>query len=338
MEPGITLDQLVWHANAGLPIRFSVWFNKETNGDPDYSLELRKRAEGWSVERERIRTASDWLEVNENQSFEHPTEKEPKKHIAPLRATLRYLVNPFINDSAARPAIEPILDTAARFGHAWRYRPSAIDLASFVKRPTERGRALYVAENGWGLAAKLQDLQNSPADRAVFEEVERTLCKLFPHIQNIGFENDYQGVRLSYRTDRSDDPVRAPQESDGVLLATFLLWRLLTNESERVTICLEEPENGLHPVLLAERFKFLKNVASEKRQILASTHSPEFLRALKAHPKELYKETRVVEFKPSTGTWIEGLQHYRDATKLHEKYLDAMHEQWEPVIKKWDEK
>src|SRR6266567_241176 len=65
LEPGITLDNLVWHGNAGLPIRFSVWLSKDTQSDPDYSLELRKRAEGWSIEKERIRTGSGWIEVDE---------------------------------------------------------------------------------------------------------------------------------------------------------------------------------------------------------------------------------------------------------------------------------
>jgi len=210
-EGGITLDDMVWNGDSGLPIKFRIWFNGE-EPEPDYSLELRKRAEGWSVTSERIRTADGWIQVDEDNPFEHPTQGKEGKlvHTPPLRATLRYLVNPFINDAAARRAIEPIIEVAKKFGHAWRYRPSAIDIASFVKRPTERGRSLYVAENGWGTAAKLQDLHNSPAERKVFEAIENALCRLFPHIRNIGFENDYLGVRLSYRTDRSYDPIRAP--------------------------------------------------------------------------------------------------------------------------------
>lgn len=335
-EPGITLDDLVWNADSGLPIRFRIWFNGSAD-EPDYSLELRKRAEGWSVTSERIRTVDGWIKVDEDHPFEHPTEGKQGKniHTPPLRATLRYVVNPFINDSAARPAIEPIIQVAKKFGRAWRYRPSAIDIASFVKRPTERGRSIYVAENGWGTAAKLQDLHNSPADRGVFEAIENALRQLFPHIRNIGFENDYLGVRLSYRTDRSYDPIRAPLESDGVLLATFLLWRLHTASSD-LTLCLEEPENGLHPLLLAARFELLKKVASEGRQLLASTHSPEFLRALKAHPTALYKEVRLVTFTPAEGTCVDGLHHYRDATKLIDDYLDEMHERWKPIVEGWD--
>jgi len=336
LESGITLDDLVWSGDSGLPIRFRVWLNENVDDEPDYALELSKRAEGWSVTRERIRAGNGWIEVDEDTPFQHPTERKSGMfvHTPPLRATLRYLVNLALNDAVARPFIEPIIQLAAKFGHAWRYRPSAIDIASFVKRPTERGRNIYVAENGWGVAATLQDLHNSPADRTTFEAIEKALCQLFPHIQAIGFENDFLGVRLSYRTDRSSDPVRAPQESDGVLLATFLLWRLHTTTSD-FAVCLEEPENGLHPVLLAERFELLKKVASAGRQLLASTHSPEFLRALKAHPTSLFKEVRLVQFTPGKGTCVECLHHVGDAKKLLEKYLDDMHSRWEPIVKEW---
>lgn len=149
-EPGITLDDLVWNGDSGLPIRFRVWLNPKVDEQPDYTLELRKRAEGWGVTHERIRSGNGWIEINEGESFEHPTERKPGKvvHTSPLRATLRYLVNPAINDAAARPVIEPILQLAAKFGHAWRYRPSAIDIAAFVNRPTERVAAFTSLKMG----------------------------------------------------------------------------------------------------------------------------------------------------------------------------------------------
>src|SRR2546422_7388828 len=55
LEYGVTLDDIVWGGNSGLPIRFRAWF-EDDDAEPSYSLELRKRAEGWSVLRERLRT------------------------------------------------------------------------------------------------------------------------------------------------------------------------------------------------------------------------------------------------------------------------------------------
>jgi predicted ATPase len=102
-----------------------------------------------------------------------------------------------------------------------------------------------------------------------------------------------------------------------------------------MTICLEEPENGLHPVLLAHRFQLLKQMATGGRQLLTSTHSPEFLRALKMHPSQLSKQVRLVQFDSATGTRVKELAGFGEAKQLLDRYLDEMHEKWEPIIKEW---
>jgi len=156
LEPGVTLDHLVWNGDSGLPISFQVWLS-DAGGDPDYELELRKRAEGWSVTSERIVFGGSSIIVDEDNAFEHPSEKGVRTYAVPLRATLRYLVNPLTSDATARPAIEPILMFASKFGQAWRYRPSATDIAAFVSRPKERGRIVHVVKMGgaWPLSYRI---------------------------------------------------------------------------------------------------------------------------------------------------------------------------------------
>lgn len=337
VEAEVNFDDLVWAGNLGLPVRFRVWFDDDGD-EPGYVVELRKGIEGWSVIREKMRVEGAPIILDEDHAFSFPVERgEPRQISAPLRGTLRYLVNPFINDSAARPSLEPILQFSKKFGQAWRYRPSASDIASFVQRPTEPGRSLYVTENGYGVAAELQSLQGS--DRAVFEKIESAVCQLFPHIKAIGFKNSYRGVRLTFRTDRSVEMIPAPQESDGVLLATFLFWRLYTG-TPWMKICLEEPENGLHPFLLADRFRALKRFAYREDglpgiQLLIATHSPEFLRAIKAHPTALWKQIRLVEFDQAVGTQVRQIKDYQEAHKLIEKHLEEIHERWTGAVKSW---
>ena len=287
LEDGVTLDDIVWGGNSGLPIRFRAWFDDDVE-EPGYTVELMKRAEGWSVTREKLRTSDGWIEVDEGKPFNHATERVgTKEHRPPLRGTLRYVVHPFFNDSAARPTIQPIIEFSERFGQTWRYRPSASDIARFVRRPSgPHARPTYVGENGSGLAAELQALQGSKRD--VFEKIEKAICDLFPHIRSIGFKTDWQGVRLSFMTNRSEDLLPAPQESDGVLIATFLYWRLYTAGGPSLRVCLEEPENGLYPFLLGDRFQLLKNFASGEQgpgpvQILIATHSRDLLRTVKTH-------------------------------------------------------
>jgi predicted ATPase len=340
MEPGVTLDSVVWQGNSGLPIKFRVWFDDDGD-DPGYTLELAKGIEGWSVVREKIKAGDGWIWVDEDHEFEHQTEKgSPRVYRAPLRATLRYLVNPLINDSKSRPAIEPILQFSKKFGQAYRYRPSASDIASFVDLRTEPGRKVYVNENGWGVAAELQAIQGS--NREVFEAIENAVRRVFPHIRTIGFKTEWQGVRLTFMTDRSQDLIPAPQESDGVLLATFLFWRLYTAGEAVKTVCLEEPENGLHPLLLAERFEILKKFARAEGgipavQLMVATHSPEFLRAVHTHRGALWREIRLAEFTANRGTSIRGLRDFREAANLHENYLNEMQNRWRPIVENWPE-
>lgn len=330
LENGVPLDDLVWSGNSGLPIRFRMWLDDdidETN--PSYALELSKRAEGWSVTHEKLRAGNNWIEVDENHPFEHPSERYgPQICKPPMRATLRFLVDNFKNDSAARPVIEPIIQIANRIGETWRYRPSAGDIAKFVKSPTpkkppKRERGFYVSSNGYGVAKVLQELQGD--DRATFTEIEDSLRKLFPHIKTIGFKSDWPGIRLQFTTDRSEDPIPAPQESDGVLLGVFLLWRLYS-ANPPICICLEEPENGLHPHLLGDRFETLKKFAypdgknGEPVQVLVATHSRELLRLVRAHHSVLFKQLRTVRFSPRSGTLVGRPSNFKEAKGLFDKY------------------
>jgi predicted ATPase len=334
LEPGVKFDDLVWRGNAGLPVKFRVWFADDPDEEPGYVLEISKGYEGWSVTRERFRTESGCIEIYEDQGFEHDTEGGGTiKYNAPLPASLRFLVYPYSSDVIALEKISPILKVREKLGSAWRYRPSADDIASFVSYPQGPGQRQHVAPNGYGVARQIQELQGS--NRAVFQQIEQSLCQIFPHIEALGFDTNWQGVRLSFKTNRSVKLIPAPQESDGVLLATFLFWRLFTG-GPSTKVCLEEPENGLHPFLLCDRFLMLKRFSYPEGdrpavQLLVSTHSPEFLRAIKAHPTALWRELRVVEFDEDTGTSVRKLSGYREAAHLYADHLDASHERWAPL-------
>ncbi len=325
LEQGVTFDDLVWRGNSGLPICFRIWFEGDPDDDPSYEVTLAKRAEGWGVARERFRLDDRVVEIDDGHPFEYPTESQGDKLLrTPLRASLRTLVNFSANDSVARPYLEPILGVAERLGQSWRYRPSASDIAAFVAPPSGQKERNFVRENGRGLALELQSLQG--ADRATFTAIEADLAGVFPHIRSLGFKADWQGVRLTYSTTRSEDPVPAPLESDGVLLATFLLWRLHTG-GQNLRVCLEEPESGLHPDLIEARFALLKRFADTARdaqavQILVSTQSKEFVRTVKSHPAEFTRMLRSVEFDSGSGTTARGFAHYPDTARFAARYLD----------------
>ena len=304
LDEGVTLDDLVWKGNSGLPIEFHVWLDGNDSDDPDYSLVLSKHEAGWGVSYERYRAGDGWIERDETTPFEFPTEYRGSipAHAA---STLRYQVQRYQNDSAAWPAIAPILSVADQIGSTWRYRPSANDIARFVQpQGVKERRASVVAANGFGLARVLQELQGE--NRATFTKIEDGLHRLFPHIRTIGFKSDYQGVRITYMTDRSEDPIPAPQEADGVLLSTFLLWRLHTAGAS-LRVCLEEPENGIHPSLINDRLQLLRDFAEppdESRpplQILVATQSKGLANSLRDRN---FSSVRLVAFNPDGGTSV----------------------------------
>lgn len=308
LEPGVTLDQLVWRGNAGLPISFHVWFQEDPDNEPGYFVELIKEARGWSVARETVRSKT-WFDTA-TQVLEFPTERRGVQRFqAPLRATLSHLVYPYRDDQQARTIVTSFLEVAERYGFAWRYRPSASEIASFWRAPTnDEGQParVFVGESGAGLPVVLQRLQGQ--DRPLFTRIEEGLHEFFPHIRFINFQSDRLGVALAFTTDRSEDLVPAAVESDGVLLTTFLLWRLFTGPSELKLCCLEEPENGTHPYLLARRYNLIKQVTQPtvgqpSLQVILSTHSTDFLNAIE-DPEETVNVVRVVQFDPQQGTVV----------------------------------
>jgi predicted ATPase len=67
----------------------------------------------------------------------------------------------------------------------------------------------------------------------------------------------------------------APLMSDGTMTSLALLVAL--HFEGKPFLLIEEPERNLHPKLLAKVVKLMKDV-SRDRQLLVTTHSPEFVR------------------------------------------------------------
>lgn len=344
----VSLDDLVWAGDDNLTMKFRVWF-EDSGNEPGHTVELTKTRQGWGVSREEIRHGGTHLVVDDDHPFIFATEDGPRDLKAPLRACLRYFVNWHVNDSVAQPSVAPILEATNRFGQAFRYRPSASDISSFVPYPAARTpttyrrkqnekRKQFVAENGRGLAFELQDIQG--ANPEIFDQIQQAVSRVFPHVEGIRIESSTSGVRLAYKTTRRPQLVPAPNESDGVLLATFLLWRMYTGHVE-LKVCLEEPENGLHPLLLAERFGLLKAFtqpnSNPRVQLLVATHSPEFLHAVKTRSGALFSEIRLTEFSAATGTSVRHPK-VQEVHNLFDQHLVEMQRRWGPVVAEWPSK
>ena len=341
VDLGITLDDAVWNGDSSFPIKFEVWFEDPSKEQPDYTIELRRGFSGWGIAREKFWYVNRLLDTGEDR-FEFETTEGvrswPSKSWSgpyPYSAPLAYLTYPYARDPVASPHVAPIQDLRSRIGVARRYRPSASVIASFTRIPPTSRRtdpAQDVDEAGRGLALALRELVGGGAsDRESFTRIEEGLQKLHDHIRSIGFKADWRGVGLTYRTTRSSLETSASLESDGVLLSTFLLWRVHTAPAN-FKLCLEEPENGVHLSLLPERYQLLKEFAlptedHPNMQILVATHSRDFLNAIPSR-NDILREVRVVEFDPDSGSSIHALNHYREIDQLLTEFKHKMGDLW----------
>ncbi|MEQ8766588.1 MAG: AAA family ATPase [Planctomycetota bacterium] len=169
----------------------------------------------------------------------------------------------------------------------WRIlglEPSALHGPDTYKNPEA------ISEKGEHLPGTLQRLCQDPrqaesADR-LLARVANRLAELVEGVQSLRVERDDSRKLLTLMLrDTQGHDVAASALSDGTL--RFLALVILENDPE-VTglVCLEEPENGIHPGRLIAMLRLLEDMACDTqlpvdvdnplRQILVNTHSPSF--------------------------------------------------------------
>ena len=323
------LGRLVREGNENLPILFDIWFDS-SQYEPQYSIEIRKLSMGWSVTREQLKI-NDFKFDSYGDVLTFETEFKGTQTLEPpYPGTLSSLLFKFRNDKAAQNKINPFLQITEMVGSSWRYRITPNNIADTVYPMQDResqDKVIYVGENGWGLPWVLRRLLGE--ERSTFLMIENQLINWFPHINSIEFEEAKNGIRLSFKTTHSQKPVLAELESDGILTGLFLLWRL-HNPEKNIIICLEEPENSTHPYYLKTRYEYMKNIATDSnflnRQLLISTHSPDFLDAIGAD--DGLKVLRITEYSTQKGTVISDLGSIKEFKTLSEIFRGNLGEMW----------
>lgn len=87
-------------------------------------------------------------------------------------------------------------------------------------------------------------------------------------------------ILLSFRDGNFLEPFSANMVSDGTIkMLAFLV--LLYSQNFYSLLCIEEPENQLYPKLLTELAEEFRLYANKGGQVFVSTHSPDFLNAMK---------------------------------------------------------
>ena len=141
------------------------------------------------------------------------------------------------------------------------------------------GYAEHLSREGENLALVTEFLHKHHP--TIFAKILRKLAKRVPGIENVAAKVTEEGrVLLRFQDGSFTDPFLARYVSDGTM-KMFAYLVMLYDPTPHPLLCVEEPENQLYPSLLHELAEEFRDYARRGGQVLVSTHSPDFLNAVK---------------------------------------------------------
>ena len=185
------------------------------------------------------------------------------------------------------------------FGRKGEFRkPQRTDLPGNRLLPDARNLAVIVNQiENWGKWQEFNDL----------------LKCFFPRFERLSTSVIGGTVQLLLREKGFDTPIPATRISDGTLRFIAMLALLLSPEPPPL-VCIEEPELGLHPDAVALMAEVLAE-ASERMQLVVTTHSDALVSALTSRPSAIIACER-----PGDATILRRLDPERLAHWLEDDY------------------
>ena len=155
---------------------------------------------------------------------------------------------------------------------------------SKARTTPETGYAEHLSREGENLPLVIQYLHRFHPE--TFDKILKLLSKRVPGISNVEAKTTEEGrILLKFQDGAFADPFLARYVSDGTIkMLAYLV--LLFDPSPHPLLCVEEPENQLYVSLLEELAEDFRQYANRGGQVMVSTHSPDFLNALR--PEEVF--------------------------------------------------
>ena len=193
--------------------------------------------------------------------------------------------------SATNAAETPTALLVRREMHSWRLlqlEPSALRKPDDIAAPRKLGSdGSHLPATLYHLAGNRQYSKNvydDPIESRVYAEVAGRLSELIDDVQEVRVDRDEKRESLTLEVldhDGTTHPARSL--SDGTL--RFLALTVLSMDSgEQGLLCLEEPENGIHPIRIPAMIRLLQDIATDTddaigpdnplSQVIINTHSP----------------------------------------------------------------
>lgn len=143
----------------------------------------------------------------------------------------------------------------------------------------EAGYAEHLSREGENLSLVTEFLYNRHND--LFMKILNKLSHRVPGVTDVKAKTTEEGrVLLRFKDGAFEDPFLARYVSDGTI-KMFAYLLLLYDPTPHPLLCVEEPENQLYPQLLIELAEEFRSYAVRGGQVFVSTHSPDFLNAVK---------------------------------------------------------
>jgi predicted ATPase len=198
--------------------------------------------------------------------------------------------------------------------HAVHLEPSA------MRAPDPFGGSASVDELGGHIAATLLRLATKDTTLGqTLQQAANRLAALVPDIKSLRIDRDEarQQLVLLARMGGCAQELSARSLSDGTLRFLALVTMQLDPGSSTV-LCMEEPENGMHPSRVPDMVSLLRDFAVDPfepigednplRQVILNTHSPDVARQLDEDQILFVEpidgpEGRHARARAVTGTW-----------------------------------
>lgn len=148
-----------------------------------------------------------------------------------------------------------------------------------AQQEVQAGYAEQLNTHGDNLSLVVEFLYNN--HRPLFDDILGRLSSRVPGVTSVQAKPTDEGrVLLKFKDGAFEDPFLARHVSDGTIkMLQYLV--LLYDPAPRPLLCVEEPENQLYPSLLWELAEEFRAYASRGGQVFVTTHSPDFLNAVK---------------------------------------------------------
>jgi predicted ATPase len=229
--------------------------------------------------------------------------------------------------SSANAAENPTATLVRQEMMSWRLlqlEPSALRSPDTFNSPVQMG------SDGSHLPATLYNLAHQPeqsswpkGELGVYQAAANRLSELLDDVRSIRVDRDDKRDLLTLQVAGKDGTYHSARSlSDGTLRFLALTVLVLNSRSQGV-ICMEEPENGIHPARIPAILRLLQDIAVDPtepnsednplRQVIINTHSPAVVAQVPEHTLLVAESVTVMQrglspyekvaFKAIKDTW-----------------------------------